>query len=315
VEQLACTPSRAAGISAEDERVERFEACDFARNLVRELFNSEKAQEGQLCNDAQVLACYYLQLFYMFQSLTQENSRVVATAAAFLACKVIDLPRRMRSLLKALNLQRVKLGEAEFGEEEQRRTCEKVVRIEFMLVRIISFDFDLALPPAELGRLTEKLLAALVSHSEAFRKACAGRPPTTEADGMRQELVRIAERFTFDSFMGLAPLLAPPRFVAAGALAIATRYMRREMVMSELLQLLAYGDSSLGKEEMKHVIDEILNVFRTKNIRDARRAAQTAPGKSLASASANALATSTCTEQPSSANQDANDADGLRMQP
>jgi len=275
-EELASTPSRAAGVAENDERFARFVACETARDLVRNLFNinTEKTHE-ELCNKAQVLACYYLQLFYMFQSLQQEDSRLVAIASAFLACKVVDVPRRMRGLLRALNQQCVQRGEAEFGEEEQRRTCEQILRIEFQLVRIIRFDFDLALPLEELVGLSEHLLVAL-TQSGAFKSACAGKPPTEEAQSLRPELLRVAERFTHDSFMGLAPLLAPPRFIAAGALAIATRYIRREMVMSELLKLLHTADNSLNEKEMKHVIEEILNVFRTKSARDSRSTAGTA---------------------------------------
>lgn len=268
-EELASTPSRAAGVAEKDERVARFMACETARDLVRNLFNinTEKTHE-ELCNKAQVLACYYLQLFYMFQSLQQEDSRLVAIASAFLACKVVDVPRRMRGLLRALNQQRVQCGEAEFGEEEQRRTCEQILKIEFQLVRIVRFDFDLALPLEELVGLSERLLVAL-TQSNAFKSACDGKPPIQEAQALRPELLRVAERFTHDSFMGLAPLLAPPRFIAAGALAIATRYIRREMVMPELLKLLHAADSSLNEREMKHVIEEILNVFRTKSARDS----------------------------------------------
>jgi len=272
-QELASTPSRAAGTAENDERFARFVACEAARDLVHNLFNinTEKTHE-ELCNKAQVLACYYLQLFYVFQSLQQEDSRLVATASAFLACKVVDVPRRMRGLLRALNQQCVQRGEAEFGEEEQRRTCEQILRIEFQLVRIIRFDFDLALSLEELVGLSEHLLVAL-TQSDAFKSACAGKPPIQEAQALRPELLRVAERFTHDSFMGLAPLLAPPRFIAAGALAIATRYIRREMVMSELLKLLHTADNSLNEKEMKHVIEEILNVFRTKSARDKRSAA------------------------------------------
>lgn len=284
VDEVAATPSRADGITDKAERMERFAACDYARNLIRALFSNEKTHEEQ-CNHVQVLACYYLQLFYMFRSLRQENSRIVAIAAAFLACKVVDLPRRMRSLLRTVNQQRVQSGEAEFGEEEQRRTCEQILRIEFLLLRIVQFDFDVALPLEDLVGLAERLLVAL-TRSEAFKKACGKGPPIQEAHALKQELLKVAERFTFDSFMGLAPLLAPPRVIAAGALAIATRYIRREMVLTELLKLLESADGSLNEADMKSVIDEILNVFRTKN-------AVTPPTSAAASTASTAAAPGT----------------------
>ncbi|CAE8672189.1 unnamed protein product [Polarella glacialis] len=82
------TPSRISGISEKDERTERFIACDYARNVIRTLYTAgDKNQESESTR-VQILACYYVQLFFMFRSLKQEDPKVVAVGATFLACKV-----------------------------------------------------------------------------------------------------------------------------------------------------------------------------------------------------------------------------------
>jgi len=267
LEELASTPSREVGVTEKAERDGRFEACNFARNVIRTLFGDERALETT-CNQAQMVACYYLQLFYMFNTLMQEDLRLVAAASAFLACKMVDLPRKMRCLLRTLNQLRVKDGEAEVGEEEQKRMCERILGVEFMLLRIVRFDVDPTLPLEELAGLSDHFLAGL-THNAIFQRLCAGKPPVQEANALRPELLRVAERFTLDSFMGLAPLMAPPRLVAAASLAIATRFTRRQLAMRDLTLILVSADRSFNEQELKAVIDEILNVFRTKKGKEA----------------------------------------------
>jgi len=261
VEEIKSTPSRADGVQDQDERVERFGACNYARKLIRVIFNSEKLHEDS-CNRVQILACYYVQVFFMFISLREEDANVVAVAATFLACKVVDLPRKAKGVLRALNQVRTQLGEKELLEEDQKRLWERVLRVELFLLRVLRFDFDVALPLDALAGLAEPLLVELTI-CDVFRSACKA-PPQQEASALRQKLLEVAERFTLDSFMGFAPLLAQPRVVAAGALCIATRFIRREMATPELCRLLSLADSSLDAAEVKHVVEEILNVFRTK---------------------------------------------------
>mmetsp|Transcript_135267 Transcript_135267/g.432437 ORF Transcript_135267/g.432437 Transcript_135267/m.432437 type:complete len:153 (+) Transcript_135267:61-519(+) len=119
--------------------------------------------------------------------------------------------------------------------------------------------------------LSEALLVQL-TRCEVFKNACKNTPQQ-EASELRKELLRVSENFVLDSFMGFAPLLAQPRVIAAGALAIATRYIRREMAIPELCGLLNNADASLPAEKVRHVVDEILNVFRTKSLAGSATAA------------------------------------------
>lgn len=252
------TPSRKSDIVEKEEQTGRFHACNYARNIVRTLYNDNSTQP-------QILACYYIQIFYMFRSLRHEDWKVVAVSAAFLACKVVDLPRRMRGLLRAWNQYRVQNGEPELGEDEQRRVTERILKIEFLLLRILRFDFDVQLPTEFLEPLAGNLLVRLSQH-DAFRNACtaAGKVAVQEANNLKKEILQTAERFTMDCFMGVAPLIAPPRVVAAGAVVLTTKYLRREMQMPDLISMMHAYDEALKEVDVRNVIEEIMNVFKTK---------------------------------------------------
>lgn len=252
------TPSRKSDIVEKEEQTGRFHACNYARNIVRTLYNDNSTKP-------QILACYYVQIFYMFRSLRHEDSKVVAVSAAFLACKVVDLPRRMRGLLRAWNQYRVQNGEPELGEDEQRRVTERILKIEFLLLRILRFDFDVQLPTEFLEPLATNLLVRLSQH-DAFRNACtaAGKVAVQEANDLKKGILDTAERFTMDCFMGVAPLIAPPRVVAAGAVVLTTKYLRREMQMPDLISMMHAHDEALKEVDVRNVIEEIMNVFKTK---------------------------------------------------
>merc|ERR1740121_1447088 len=297
LEEIKLTPSKGDGIADLDERLQRFLACEYARKLIRTIFATDRQQED-CSNRVQMLACYYIQVFYMFRSLRQDELKTVAVAGTFLACKVVDLPKRMKNILRALNQMRAQGGEAELGEEEQRVLCDRVLRMEFFILRIIRFDFDLVLPLDFLAPLTEALLDQLTRCS-SFCNACTKGAPVAEAKTLHSQLLSIAERFLLDSFMGFAPVLSSPKVIAAAALAIATRFVRRELSTSELCRLLPLADDTLDETDVKHVVDEILGVFRTKNRAQASGAAPGAspagpPGSAPAPAVAAAPAAGAC---------------------
>jgi len=277
------TPSRKNGVPEKEEQTGRFDASNYARNVVRALYNDHNAEEN---TRAQILACYYIQLFYMFRSLAAEDWKVVAVGASFLACKVVDMPRRMRGLLRAWNQHRVSNGEPELGEEEQRKMTERILKVEFLLLRILRFDFDVQLPIEFLEPLASKLLVCLSQH-EAFKKQCGNRPATEVASNLKQEVLQTAERFTMDCFMGVAPLLAPPKVVAAGAVVLTTKYLRREMQMPELIKMMHSLDEGLASEDIKKVIEEIMNVFRTKSQAEKQKAANPPSAANLQQTAAN----------------------------
>eukprot|EP00931_Biecheleriopsis_adriatica_P039343 TRINITY_DN22501_c0_g1_i2.p1 TRINITY_DN22501_c0_g1~~TRINITY_DN22501_c0_g1_i2.p1 ORF type:complete len:413 (-),score=107.49 TRINITY_DN22501_c0_g1_i2:8-1246(-) len=275
------TPSRKCGIPEKVEQKERFFACDYARNLIRQLYSDKKSESES--TEPQIFACYYIQLFFMFRSLQDEDWKIVAVGSAFLACKVVDMPRRMRALLRAWNQHRVANGEPELGEEEQKKMTDRILKIEFLLLRILRFDFRRQTPINELESLARSLLVVL-SNNETFKAACKGKPAVQEASNLQQEILTTAERFTMDSFMGIAPLLAKPKVLAAGAIVLTTKYCRREMQLPELIKLMNELDDGLQADEVKRVIEEIMNVFRTKAVAEKEKQKAAAPAAATSAA-------------------------------
>lgn len=262
-EEVAGTPSRSDGITEKVERAERFEACELARRIVRHLLSSDDKELDDTRGKVQVLACYYLQLFFMSRSLREESTTVVAVAAAFLACKVGDAPKRIRDVLRAHGGAR-KPGEAELGEEELKVLRDRIPKVELRLLQIIRFNFDIALPLEEIDDLSERLLVKL-AQSSTFVRVCGGKHPVAEANAMKPKLLQTAQSFANDSFCGFAPLLVPPRVLAAGALVVAVRYIKREITMDELYGLLEAADGSLDRPQLERAVDEIFHVYRTKS--------------------------------------------------
>ena len=91
VDEIAATPSRAEGISEEVELEQRLTAC----HCVRILWDIGEFQ----AKSAEILACYYVQLFYMAYSVHQEDLRVVAVAAACLANSNGNAPDELISMV------------------------------------------------------------------------------------------------------------------------------------------------------------------------------------------------------------------------
>jgi len=243
--------------------VERFGGCEFARAVVHSLY-TEKDRTG-ICGRLQALACYYVQLFYMARSLRHEDVRVVAVAGAFLACKVCEVPRRMRDVLRSHNNVRIKSGRPELDEDEQRALRERVLKVELLLLRIMRFEVELFVVPwEELDVMADQLLARLAV-SATFREACVSRQPVEEANNLKPKLLQVAKSFMQDAYMGLGPLRVQPRVVAAGALAVAVRYIRREMNADDVARLLELVDVSLEKIPVGIATDEIFNVYKAKN--------------------------------------------------
>merc|ERR1719329_339477 len=169
-------------------------------------------------------------------------------------------PRRMSIVLRTYNQLRSSRGDPELTEEEQQKVRNRILQVEFLLLRIINFDFDPVLPFDEVERLADRMLTRLTL-SQAFKDACSTGQPQAEAKALRPRLLQVAANFMRDAFMGLAPLVATPRVIAAGALAVAVRYARREMSFNELCALHEQADKNITQQQVKLAIEEIMNVF------------------------------------------------------
>merc|ERR1712224_856843 len=162
------------------------------------------------------------------------------------------------------------------GDCEMFKT--RVPEVEFLLLRIVRFDFDLALPQDMLGGLVSSFLEGY-AQGPGCNKLKSG---TDQLKQFETNLLRTAKSFTNDAFQGVCPLLWPPRAMAAGALTIAMRHLDRSAKVDDIWQCLAAAEPSLQRAEVKSSEDEILNVFRTN--REVKLKAQGSAGTSPAKA-------------------------------
>lgn len=272
LDQVASTPSRAEGMSAEKERHERFKACKLAREIVKRLLKGEDSNPStdrrELAQRAQDLACYYLQLFFMFIAIDDgsqvnqqrqfraESPHVVALAAVFIAIKVNEKRVLMKELLRAYD-DVLRESAAELAEDDSRELQHSVPKVEFELLRIVNFDFDLAMPQDVIEQLVSDFI------DEYKRLGYIKLQTKVEVDQFQAKLLGSTRNFVTNSFLGVCPLLFPPRTVAAGALSLAMQKLDRGAKVDSIRESLQNSLPSLSLEDFNKSRDELLDVYRT----------------------------------------------------
>lgn len=255
------TPSIKGGISIEDERIERYIACQIVRDLIRDVFKTKENMR------VQTLGCYYLQLFFMFQSMKDFDARhAVAFAAARLACKVFDEKPRGGGMYLELEKLRMKNGREGLSEDEKKDIRQQASEIEIFLLRLTNFHFDIALPCDEIDALVEKALVKL-SCSETYKRLVGDKSPVQEAHNLKPQIVTSSKQFLTDAFMGLAPLRFSKRCTSLSAILFALRYSVRKIPMEELIKIVLVQDGDedeLDKKTLEDAFAAILNVFKIK---------------------------------------------------
>merc|ERR1719183_1263063 len=173
-EELKSTPSIKDGISEADEKIERYLSCQRVRDLIRDVFKSKDGDS----NHVQIVGCYYLQLFFMYQSMKNFDPKgALAIAAARLACKMYDEKPRGGTMYLELERQRIQRGQGSLSEEEKKELRQEASEIEIFLLRLTKFETDIALPCDEIDELVEKALVKLSCASETFRNDCGDKSP------------------------------------------------------------------------------------------------------------------------------------------
>jgi len=272
------TPSIKDGMSEADERIERYLSCHIVRELIRDVFKN-KDKEGDH-HHVQILGCYYLQLFYMFQSMTVFDSRgAVTIAAARLACKMYDEKPRGGTMYLELERQRLQRGQGGLSEEERKELRQEASEIEIFLLRLTKFETDIALPCDELDALVEKALTQLCISSESWKKICGDKSPTTEALALRERMKSSSKNFLMDGFMGLLPLRFSRRCATWSAILFALRYAARGIPMRELLGVMeqASADDGINQKEIEAGFQEIITVFKAKSQAERKARATVVP--------------------------------------
>lgn len=302
-EQLANTPSIQDGFSAADEGIERYLSCIMVRDLIREVFKAKECDSLHV----QILGCYYLQLFYMFQSMKNFDARgAVAIAAARLACKMYDEKPRGGTMYLELERQRIQRGQGSLSEEEKKDLRQQASEIEIFLLRLTKFETDIALPCDEMEELVEKTLVKLSCESQTFKKECGDKSPVAEAQNLRAGIVRSSRQFLGDSFMGLLPLRFSRRCASWSAILFALRYAVRKIPMPELLGIMEQANADDGihritRESCEAGFQEIITVFKIKSQAAKREAKAEVSSAAAAAPAAAAPPTSSAPLPPATA--------------
>mmetsp|Transcript_26355 Transcript_26355/g.55971 ORF Transcript_26355/g.55971 Transcript_26355/m.55971 type:complete len:367 (+) Transcript_26355:184-1284(+) len=213
------TPSRADGVSETAESIGRLGTCDLTRRIVRELLGHGDANLDEARLRAQVLACYCVQVFFMFASLQNEDRDAVAAAAALVALKAVRSPYQVDDILQ------VQGALCQSGEDCASR--EQILKVEERLLMLVpclrgSGRHELRFLGPMAG-LAERLVRRL-PECEAFVASCGSRPPATVARDLEPRLAQVARWFVTDAMQGLAPLVVEPHAVATVAFLFAARY-------------------------------------------------------------------------------------------
>jgi hypothetical protein len=285
-QHVSNTPSRAEGMSAEKERQERFLACKLVRSILKRLITGEDTgstspERRDVLQHAQCLACYYLQLFFLYYAIddrsletTQrrtpaESVQVVVLAAMFLACKVTDFKVLMRELMRAYADVREKENSVVLTEERSKEFQRRVPSVESRLIHIMSLSFsqhlfDITLPQDVLESKGDScgLVHAFVAN---YKKLGYSKIQSEAAEeDLRVKVLRKARDFVSNSFLGVCPLLFPASKVAAGAVSLAMQQIDRTAKLDHIRESLqAIDNIKLSDEDFKAVREELLNVFRT----------------------------------------------------
>lgn len=268
-EQINDTPSIKDGFSGDDEKIERYVACQIVRELIRDVFKARRGEENCESQHVQILGCYYLQLFFMYQSMKHWDARgAVAIASARLACKMYDEKPRGVTMYLELDRQRALKGQQGMTEEEKKELRQQASEIEIYLLRLTKFETDIWLPCDEIDELVEKALVKLSSTSTTFRKECedAGETPVNKASALRDRIRTGSRTFLTDGFMGLLPLRFSRRCATWSAIAFALRYTERKIPMKELTGLMveASAEDGIDRTMIEAGFHEIISVFRVK---------------------------------------------------
>lgn len=262
-EQLNDTPSIKDGWSEVDEKIERYLSCQIVRDLIRKTYEVKEVASYEV----QILGCYYLQLFFMFQSMRNFDARgAVAMAAARLACKIYDEKPRGGTMYNELERLRIQRGQAGLTEEEKKDLRQQASEIEIFLLRLTKFETDIALPCDDIEQLVDKALTKLSYASETFKKECGDKSPVAEANALRDRVVTSSKQFLSDGFTGLLPLRFGRRCASWSAILFALRYAVRKIPMRELVGIMEQASAGDGIDQtmIEAGFQEIISVFKAK---------------------------------------------------
>jgi len=253
------SPSAKEGMTADDENLNRYVGCLWVDRLLRAM--------GEFNERTKINACahFYFHAFYNYRSFSMEDKGVVSLASVFLACKVLENPRKMRDLLKCYQNEIAKTHQGiELTEKEQYELREEITRIESFLLRVLSFDF---VPPvSSFDKLDDLWRMMMKSQSMMW---------TQESDhSWQKQIIQCARSFMCDAYRGIAVHQYTQKTLAYACLRIACFYQRNSCRSVKLL-LSRWAEIFPDRppdEDIEKVKSDILEIFRVrKRLKDESR--------------------------------------------
>jgi len=253
-------------------------ACERARPVVKKLFCVPEARpfNNQELDFSQVLllSCNYIQQYFNPENDIgpREDPDVVALSCVFLACKVAEMPRRIKNVIRAHNQVLQEEKRPELSDEKQTRLVDRMLKVEFILLRISAFHFDAMLPLQYIDEQLDRLLVGLFGTPEFV----AAYPHDRKY--LRKQLHNTTMRFCVDAYCGNPELSKCVETLSLGAMVFASHYVLRSKIanlpkvnaamekMPDVVQFMVKEE--LTKEQdakVKHAIEGIMKVFKAKS--------------------------------------------------
>ncbi|XXQ39328.1 Cyclin-like domain-containing protein [Plasmodiophora brassicae] len=218
MDELDCSPSRADGISAQEETRLRSSACAFIARAGKDL------QFKQL---AIATACVYLHTFYMRFSFKAYDRYEMAPVCLFLAGKVEEQRRKVKDIAEICHMIRHK-KRLSTDVQALKATCDAILDKELLLLSVIEFHFHPAHPYQYCMTVLKKMFqggAASSGTDSVSPKSGTQTPRLDLSKAVQKEIAQCAWFMINDSLKTTLCLVYRPESIALSCIDAAIRIM------------------------------------------------------------------------------------------
>uniref|UniRef100_A0A182V7V0 Cyclin-like domain-containing protein n=1 Tax=Anopheles merus TaxID=30066 RepID=A0A182V7V0_ANOME len=227
-EQLANSPSRKAGMDADQELMYRQRAA----NLIQDM--GQRLQVSQLCINTAIV---YMHRFYAFHSFTQFHRNSIAAAALFLAAKVEEQPRKLEHIIKVVHIS-LGMEAPDPLRESYAEQAQDLVFNENVLLQTLGFDVAIDHPHTHVVKTCHLVKASKDLAQTSYFMASNSLHLTTMC------------------------LQYKPTVVACFCIHLACKWSRWEIPQSnEGRHWFHYVDKTVTLDLLKQLTDEFLHIF------------------------------------------------------
>lgn len=268
------TPSRHSGISEKAERKMRMIVADKARCLASAFLDQgSSAGPAQALQQqrGQALACYYVQLFFMSESVESEDRDIVAIAATFSALKALNIICFLDDVLVVFH-----------GQHPTSRwsvdMSTKITEVEKRMAQLADSAQLSSLkcrPEMALDFVdkTVQMLIRRLPESEAFCKSCSGKSPEKAAGTLSTQITEAAHRYAVHAMLGPVAVLIRPVVVTRVVVVMAARRTLQqqgaEVSVDELMGFMTEVqgppgacDAPAGLIDLRHATKEVIGTLQ-----------------------------------------------------